>query len=243
MPDERAEDVIAWSIRTFGPSLAISTSFQKEGMVIIDMAARLDPAIRVFTLDTGRLPQETYDMIEVVRRRYGVQVETISPDPAELDSMVSRHGLDLFRNDVPSRMLCCNIRKVRPLARKLKEFQAYMVGLRRDQSESRAGVSQIAHEGHLVKVSPLADWTQEQVEDYTVQNRVPVHPLYAQGYASIGCAPCTRGIKPGESERSGRWWWEQDADKECGIHFSSDGRAERQVDVLLREVLTGQPAT
>src|SRR2546423_600720 len=165
------------------------------------------------------------------------------PTSSELESIASEHCISLIRNNAPSRSLCCNDRKVWPPARKLKEFQAYMVGLRRDQSESRAGVSQIAHEGHLVKVSPLANWTQEQVEDYTVQNRVPVHPLYAQGYTSIGCAPCTRGIKPGESERSGRWWWEQDADKECGIHFSSDGRAERQVDVLLREVLTGQPAT
>jgi phosphoadenylyl-sulfate reductase (thioredoxin) len=239
MSDDSAQDVVAWSIRTYGPKLALATSFQKEGMVIIDMAARVDPAIRVFTLDTGRLPEETYQMIETVRQRYGIAIELVAPDPVELQSMVSQHGLDLFRRDVPSRMLCCHIRKVRPMARKLTEFRAYLVGLRREQNESRADVEQIAEGDGLTKISPLAEWTQREVDDYTARHRVPVHPLYAQGYSSIGCAPCTRAIQAGEPDRAGRWWWEQEADKECGIHFSPDGRAERQVDVLLRDVLAG----
>jgi len=235
------EEIIAWAVETYGADLAISTGFQREGMAIVDMAARIRPQIRVITLDTGRLPEETYRMIELVRERYGIAVETVSPDAAELESMTARHGPNLFRKDVASRMLCCQIRKVRPLERKLREFRACMVGLRRGQSESRASVEAVdtsgATTGNVAKISPLADWTAEQVLEYTERNSVPVHPLYAKGYASIGCEPCTRAIEAGEGERAGRWWWELDADKECGLHFSPDGRAERQVDVLLREVL------
>lgn len=232
-----AHDTVSWAIETFGSKLAISTSFQREGMVIVDMAARLNSAVRVITLDTGRLPEETYAMMETVRQRYGITVETVSPDALELESMLTQHGPNLFHNDVAFRMLCCQVRKVRPLQRKLSEFKAYMVGLRRGQSDTRANIETIDESGPAVKISPLADWTAEQVMDYTQANQVPVHPLYARGYASIGCEPCTRPINAGEDERAGRWWWEQDASKECGIHFSPDGRAERRVDVLLREVL------
>ncbi|MDQ2900383.1 MAG: phosphoadenylyl-sulfate reductase [Acidobacteriota bacterium] len=232
-----APGIIAWAVETYGPDLAISTSFQREGMVIVDMAAKIDPRIRVITLDTGRLPEETYRMIELVRERYGIAVETVSPNATELESMIAQHGPNLFRQNVASRMLCCQIRKVRPLERKLREFKAYMVGLRRGQSESRASVETVDTTGLAAKISPLADWTAGQVLEYTERHRVPVHPLYAKGYASIGCEPCTRAIEAGEAERAGRWWWELEADKECGLHFSPDGRAERQVDVLLREVL------
>ncbi|MDQ6699091.1 MAG: phosphoadenylyl-sulfate reductase [Acidobacteriota bacterium] len=228
---------VSWAIGTFGSELAISTSFQREGMVILDMAARINPAIRVITLDTGRLPEETYAMIDTVRARYGITVETVSPDAEEIESMLAQHGPNLFHNDIAFRMLCCEIRKVRPLERKLSEFKAYMVGLRRGQSDTRANIQTVDESGRAVKISPLADWTAEQVLEYTKTNGVPVHPLYAKGYASIGCQPCTRAIEAGEDERAGRWWWERDASKECGIHFSPDGRAERHVDVLLREVL------
>ncbi len=210
-------------------------------MVIVDIAAKINPGIRVITLDTGRLPEDTYRMIELVRERYGIAIETVSPDNRELESMIAQHGPNLFRQNVASRMLCCQIRKVRPLERKLREFKAYMVGLRREQSESRASVEAIdntgAQTGAAVKISPLADWTAAEVLEYTGRNGVPEHPRYAKGYASIGCEPCTRAIRAGEAERAGRWWWELEADKECGLHFSPDGRAERQVDVLLREVL------
>ncbi len=233
-----AIELIAWAVETYGSSLAISTSFQREGMVIVDMAVRIDPNIRVITLDTGRLPEETYRMIETVRERYGIAVETVAPEAGELDSMLAQHGPYLMRRDVASRMLCCQIRKVRPLERKLREFKAQIVGLRRAQNESRANIETIDTFGTVAKISPLAAWTAEQVAEYTRANGVPEHPLYARGYASIGCAPCTRAIEAGEDERAGRWWWEQGTGKECGIHFSPDGRAERKVDVLLREVLT-----
>lgn len=236
---QTAEAVVAWAVERFGSGLGLTTSFQKEGMVVLDMAARVDPHIRVLTLATGRLPEETYRMIELVRQRYGVVVETVSPDPRELDSMVTEHGPNLFYRDTASRMLCCQIRKVRPLERKLHELEAYMTGLRREQSETRGGVEQIDYDSVPVKISPLVEWTPEQVEAYTREHDVPVHPLYARGYPSIGCAPCTRAVGPGEGERDGRWWWEQGVDKECGLHFTPDGRAQRKVDVMLEEVLAG----
>ncbi len=232
-----AGEILSWAIETYGDGFAVSTSFQSEGMVIVDMIARLVTNPRIFTLDTGRLPAETYRMIEAVRLRYGVSVEVVCPDAAEVESMVALHGPNLFFRASAMRMLCCNIRKVRPLDRKLKELKAWAVGLRRAQSDSRAEVRKVDLEAAPVKISPLADWTAEQVEEYIRRNDVPRHPLYARGYTSIGCDPCTRAVEPGEGERAGRWWWEQDVDKECGIHFTADGRVQRNVDVLLEEVL------
>lgn len=234
---QTAENIVSWAIERFGRGLALSTSFQKEGMIVLDLAVRIDPSLRVITLDTGRLPQETYSMMETVRKHYGISIELVSPEAGEIERMTQLHGPNLFYNDVPSRVLCCNLRKVRPLQRKLASFQACLTGLRRGQSESRASVDQVDETSRPIKINPLAFWSEEEVNAYTLLHAVPVHPLYSHGYTSIGCAPCTRAVKPGEDPRSGRWWWEDEAQKECGIHFTPDGRAERTVDVLLREVL------
>jgi phosphoadenosine phosphosulfate reductase len=222
-----ASEILTWAIETYGDSFAIATSFQKEGMVIVDLAARLAPGVRVFTLDTCRLPAETYRMIETVRERYGVVTEIVLPDDAEVREMVSIGGRNLFYESVESRHLCCDIRKVRPLERKLSTLRAWATGIRRDQSGIRAQTPKVELSATPVKINPLADWTAAQVEEYTQVHGVPVHPLYARGYSSIGCAPCTRAIKPGEDQRAGRWWWERSAGKECGIHFDSDGRVRR----------------
>lgn len=223
-----ASDILSWAIDTFGEHFAIATSFQQEGMVILDLAQRIHPKIRVFTLDTGRLPDETYRMMETVHQRYGIRVESVPPDAAEVSDLVTIHGPNLFYSGVPERQRCCEIRKVRPLERKLATLQAWATGLRREQSETRASVAKVElGPGGRVKIAPLADWTAAQVEGYTQEHGVPVHPLYALGYASIGCAPCTRAIQPGENERAGRWWWEEDAKKECGIHFAPDGTITR----------------
>jgi phosphoadenosine phosphosulfate reductase len=232
-----APALLEWAIAEFGSSLAIATAFQAEGMVILDMASRIPGRVRVLTLDTGRLPEETYQMIETVRERYGIMVETMAPDATEVEAMVRLHGPNLFYREVPFRNLCCEIRKVRPLERKLREFKAWVAGLRRGQNESRAAVRKVEQIEGKLKLSPLADWTREQVRDYIQRHDVPMHPLYAAGYQSIGCAPCTRAVQPGEDERAGRWWWELDAAKECGIHFSPEGKAERKLDVLLSEIL------
>ncbi len=235
-----APELLDWALGKFGHSVAIATAFQAEGMVIIDIVSRLTRDVRVFTLDTGRLPEETYRMMETVRERYGVVVETVSPDSAELEAMVGLHGPNLFRREVPLRNLCCEIRKVRPLERKLRELRAWVTGLRRGQHDSRSEVRKIESIDGRLKLNPLADWTEEQVREYTQRHNVPMHPLYAAGYRSIGCAPCTRPVQPGEEDRAGRWWWEHDADKECGIHFTPEGKAERKLDVLLSEILEAQ---
>ncbi len=234
-----AAELLAWAHQTYGDGLVLSTSFQSEGMVIVDMAARVSPSIRVFTIDTGRLPPETHKMIATVESRYGISIGIVEPDAAEVAGMVSRHGRDLFLEGVPQRMLCCELRKVRPLDRYLKRTgaTAVLVGLRRSQSESRASVPRVDESGSVAKICPLADWSKAQVDDYIREHHVPVHPLYARGYASIGCGPCTRAIEPGESERAGRWWWEENAVKECGIHFTPDGKAARAVDVMLDAIL------
>ena len=222
-----APEILEWALAVYRDRFAISTSFQKSGMVVVDLAARTGFPFRVFTLDTGRLPEETLRMVETVRKRYGVTVEMVRPDPAEVDAMVNLHGPDLFYDGVEFRKLCCETRKVRPLARKLRDLGAWATGLRRDQAETRAAVRKVAEIDGRLKINPLADWTGEEVEEYTRTRGIPVHPLYARGYTSIGCAPCTRPIEPGEDERAGRWWWERDAKKECGIHFAPDGSVTR----------------
>lgn len=233
-----AEEILAWAIKKYGSSLALSTSFQLEGMAILDMAARISTDFRVFTLDTGRLPDETYQMIESVRARYGISIEMVSPDAEQVRAMVSEHGPNLFYQDVPHRMLCCHIRKTLPLERKLAELSAYIVGLRREQTQARSAVKKVDQTTAPAKISPLADWTRWQVEEYTRKHSVPTHPLYASGYTSIGCAPCTRAPGQGGCERDGRWWWEQRSQKECGLHFNPSPEAQNQFDVLVTDILT-----
>jgi thioredoxin-dependent adenylylsulfate APS reductase len=208
-------------MESYGNSFAIATSFQKEGMVIVDMASRIAPGVRLFTLDTGRLPEETYRMMDTVRERYGISTEVVAPDAEDVQQLVSIGGPNLFYGSVDARMACCEARKVRPLERKLRELRAWASGVRRAQSDTRATAPKVDQVNGCVKINPLADWSSQQVEKYTRLNNVPVHPLYAKGYTSIGCAPCTRAILPGEGERAGRWWWELDAKKECGIHVEA----------------------
>ncbi len=232
------EDLLAWAWRESEGSFAIVTSFQAEGMVLVDMASRVCPEARIITVDTGRLPEETHQMIDQVRDRYGMRVEVVAPDPLEVAAMVQSYGTNLFYREAPLRMLCCQVRKVRPLERKLSQFRAWATGLRRGQGESRGTVEAVSFSGGRLKLCPLAGWTAEDVAHYTELHAVPRHPLYERGYTSIGCAPCTRAVTAGESERAGRWWWEQGIGKECGIHFSADGRLQRKVDVLLEDLLT-----
>jgi thioredoxin-dependent adenylylsulfate APS reductase len=234
-----AEEVLSWALSAYGDSLAISTSFQKEGMVVIDMATRINPRVRVFTIDTGRLPEETHQMMETVRQRYGIPVEIVFPEASEVESMIATHGPNLFYREVTLRKLCCHIRKVRPLDRKLATLSAWVVGLRRSQTESRADIAKVESRDAIVKISPLADWTSHDVDDYILRHDVPVHPLYAKGFPSIGCGPCTRATFDCEDQRAGRWWWEQNTEKECGIHIAPSGQIVRQVDALLAQI---QPA-
>ena len=230
------EELLSWAIAKFGQKFAVVTSFQKEGMVLVDMAVRMKSGVRVITIDTGRMPEETYAMMEVVRERYGIQVETLTPNAAESARMVTLHGPNLFRKSASLRKLCCEVRKVRPLAGKMAELEAFAVGLRRAQSDERASVEKVAADGPRLKLSPLAEWSSDQLEEYLSARNVPIHPLYEKGYATIGCGCCTRAIEPGEALRAGRWWWENEGDKECGLHLTPTGQLKRELDVLLEEI-------
>ncbi len=217
-----AEEVIRWALERFGSTVAISTSFQAEGMVILDMAHHIDPNVKVFTIDTGRLPEETYALMDRVREYYGISVGVYYPDNEDLAQMVSEHGVNPFYRSVSLRLLCCNLRKVEPMRHALKDLNAWISGLRRSQDATRATVGKIevdTSHGGIIKINPLADWSYDQVWEHIRANQVPYNELYDRGYTSIGCAPCTRPTTPGEDFRAGRWWWEKGMPKECGIHL------------------------
>src|SRR5262249_24315196 len=239
LDDQTPQEVLSWALDRFGRELAICSSFQAEGCALIDMAHRIDPGVRVFTIDTGRTPQETYDLIDKVRVRYGIRVETFMPDTEVVQKMVTRHGNNLFHQDVNLRLLCCQVRKVLPLRRALMNYSAWVTGLRREQWATRANIRKIEvdHDhGGIVKLSPLADWTEKEVWDYIKEMEVPYHPLYDQGFTSISCQPCTRPVPEGMDPRSGRWWWEEDAPKECGLQCSIEtGGFEHEVAAILGE--------
>ena len=216
------EAALAWGFAAFdNDRIAICTSLQHEGIVLIDMAVKLNPDVRVFTIDSGRLPQPTLDLVEEVRERYKITVEVLYPDGAEVSRLVTEHGPNLFYESPDLRLSCCEVRKVRPLIRKLATLDAWVSGLRRDQNVARSEVQQVDVDtvhGGIVKLNPLAGWTEERVADYVQAHRLPRNALYSRGYTSIGCDPCTRATEPGEDPRAGRWWWEQGA-RECGIHY------------------------
>ena len=220
--EQTAEDVLGWALGEFHSRIAISASFQAESMVIIDLATKIRPDVRIFTLDTGRLPQETHELIDQVRHRYDIKIDVHVPDTARVQAMVRQHGMNLFTRHQTLRMLCCHIRKVEPLRRALEGLDAWVAGLRREHAANRAGTPKVMidnEHGGIVKINPLADWTRDQVWDYIRTNKVPYNALYDRGYTSIGCEPCTRATAPGEDERAGRWWWEESGGlKECGLH-------------------------
>ena len=235
---EEPEGVLEWAIERFAPRIAISTAFQVDGIAVLDMAYAIDPDIQVFSVDTGRLPQETHDLIDALRDRYpGLNLELLSPNPTHVVNMVAKHGTNLFYREVDLRLLCCQVRKVRPLTKHLAGLDAWITGLRRDQWASRTNIRkvEIDHDhGAIVKLNPLAEWTEDEVWDYVRERDVPYHSLYDQGYTSIGCAPCTRKIAPGEASRAGRWWWESNAPKECGIHCAIEtGGLEHELHAIL----------
>ena len=223
MDEWSAERLIEWGFEHFAPRIALSASFgSAEGMVILDLMQRIDPSrARVFTIDTGRLPQETYNLMDRVRDRYRMEVELYFPEPERIQAMTREHGLNLFYESVEKRRLCCGLRKVEPLERALRNLDAWISGLRPEQSVTRSDVRAVeideVHDGRI-KLNPLARWSKEDVWGYVQKHSVPVNALHAKGYPSVGCAPCSRAVPEGADERSGRWWWEQAESRECGIH-------------------------
>jgi phosphoadenosine phosphosulfate reductase len=221
-----ATDVLVWALDELGPAVALGTGLGVEGTVVLDHLARLGRVPRVFTLDTGRLPPETYELMERLREQYGIAIEVYTPDAADVEPMVQAHGPNLFYRSAELRRLCCRMRKVLPLRRALTGLEGWITGLRREQGPTRADIAKIewdAENGGLLKVNPLADWSWEDVWSYARRYAVPYNALHDRGYPSIGCAPCTRAVAPGEDLRAGRWWWERPEQRECGIHGTPAG--------------------
>ena len=205
----------------FAPKVTFATSLGEEDQVITDIIAKTAPGMEIFTLDTGRLFAETYDLMAKNQKKYpDLHFKIYYPDTRSVEEMVRTKGINLFYESVENRKLCCHVRKVVPLQRALAPMDAWMVGLRRGQSETRSELEAVEWDqaNQKVKFNPLFNWSLEQVREYIRKNKVDVSPLHAQGFVSIGCAPCTRAIKPGEDIRAGRWWWESSDQKECGLH-------------------------
>jgi phosphoadenosine phosphosulfate reductase len=223
---QEAVEILGWAIKNFHPRLALSASFgAPEGMILLDMMHRIEPASRVFVLDTGRMHEATYDLIDRVRDRYDKRVEIVFPRADEVEEMVRAKGANLFYESLENRKSCCFVRKVAPMRRYLTGLDAYVSGLRRDQNLTRADTPKVtidAGNGGVVKINPLADWTRDRVWEYVDEHSVPVNRLHKTGYPSVGCAPCTRSVPQGADERDGRWWWENAETKECGLHVAEE---------------------
>lgn len=214
------QEILAHVCELFGSKIALSSSLGAEDQVLTHMVSQIAPQTRIFTLDTGRLFPETYDLIDRTSRKYKKNIEVFFPDAAKVQEMVNSKGINLFFESVDNRKLCCQIRKLEPLARAFSGLDAWICGLRAEQSVTRhdIGVIEWDDNNKLVKINPLAYWTEEMVWNYINENKVPYNPLHNKGYPSIGCLPCTRAIQPGEDVRAGRWWWENPDTKECGLH-------------------------
>ncbi|ACP39142.1 phosphoadenylyl-sulfate reductase [Saccharolobus islandicus] len=220
--DKEPLEVLKWGIEKFRAKIVLACSLQAEDLVILDMLSKVVEKPKVFIIDTGRLHQESYELIEEINKKYNTDLRIYFPDYKEVEALVNKHGINLFYRSVELRKACCEVRKVLPLRRALEGMQAWITGLRREQNFTRGGIKKIEIDevnGGIVKLNPLADWTWEQVWEYIKKNNVPYNKLYDKGYKSIGCVPCTRPVKPWEHPRAGRWWWEQNSDKECGLHY------------------------
>ncbi|MCC8035041.1 MAG: phosphoadenylyl-sulfate reductase [Rikenellaceae bacterium] len=218
--DVAPETVLKYFLEAFGDKIALSSSLSMEDQVLTDMICKIKPDARIFTLDTGRLFPEAYRLIEQTDRKYDTRIEVFFPDCARVQEMVSRSGINLFYDSVEKRKRCCEVRKLEPLRRAFAGLDVWICGLRSRQSVTRTAMQLIELDTatDLIKLSPLIDWTEEQVREYIALHGVPYNKMHDNGYPSIGCEPCTRAVEPGEDIRAGRWWWESPEHKECGLH-------------------------
>lgn len=214
------QEVLAYFIDRCDQKIGFATSMGAEDQVLTDMICKINKNVNIFTLDTGRLFPETYNLIEKTSKHYDIKIKVFFPDYNKVEEMVQEKGINLFYESVENRERCCYLRKKEPLHRAFKGLESWICGLRRDQSVTRFNNKLVEwDEQHgLLKVNPLIDWSEEQVWDYIKKHNVPYNELHDKGFPSIGCQPCTRAIKPGEDVRAGRWWWEQPEKRECGLH-------------------------
>lgn len=213
-------EILTFFLEKYNGKITLANSLGAEDQVLTDMIVGIDPTVPIFTLDTGRMFPETYDLIQRTNAHYNISLRVMFPERQRVEEMVNTKGLNLFYESVENRKLCCNIRKIEPLKRALEGMEMWITGLRREQSVTRlaTGIVEWDEGNGLLKLNPLADWTNEQVFDYIRQHHVPYHALHDKGFPSIGCQPCTRAVAEGDDIRSGRWWWEQPESKECGLH-------------------------
>lgn len=218
--DASPEEVLAYCLKAFQDCIALSSSLSIEDQALTKMIVDIDKSTRIFTLDTGRLFPETYQLIDRTNLTYNIKIEVFFPDYREVQRMVREEGINLFYNSIESRHRCCAIRKLEPLKRAFQGLDAWICGLRHEQSVTRKDMQLIEWDDQhgMVKINPLINWTEQQVRDYIHQHHVPYNKLFDKGYPSIGCEPCTRAVKPGDDPRSGRWWWEAPDKRECGLH-------------------------
>jgi phosphoadenosine phosphosulfate reductase len=215
-----ALEMISYFLKEYKGKIALSSSLGLEDQLLTQMVCSVDKNTRIFTLDTGRLFPETYDLIERTNKKYGILMQVFFPEAGQVEEMVKSKGVNLFYNSIEDRKSCCFVRKIVPLRRAFSGLEVWICGLRRDQSVTRAEMKPIEWDevNGLIKLNPLIDWSEEQVRDYIRMHKIPYNPLHDKDYPSIGCQPCTRAILPGEDLRAGRWWWESPDTRECGLH-------------------------
>ena len=215
-----AEELLSGFLTEFKGKIALSSSLGIEDQVLTHMVCNIDKTAKIFTLDTGRLFPETYELIHRTNHKYGIKMSVYFPEAAQVEEMVNTKGINLFFESVENRKLCCNIRKIQPLKRAFSGLEVWICGLRREQSVTRHDMQRIEWDesNGIIKLNPLIDWTEEETKEFIKTHGIPYNPLHDKGYPSIGCQPCTRAIFPGEDIRAGRWWWENPDTKECGLH-------------------------
>ena len=213
-------EVLKWFLQEYQGRIALSSSLGAEDQVLTDMIVKIDPTTRIFTLDTGRLFYETYELMEKTCLRYGISISVYFPEAGRVEKMVTEKGINLFYESVENRKECCHVRKVEPLRRAFEGLDVWICGLRRSQSITRADGQLVEwdEDNGLIKLNPLIGWTEDEVWSYIRENHVPYNVLHDKGFPSIGCQPCTRAVMPGEDIRAGRWWWENQDTRECGLH-------------------------
>ncbi len=215
-----AREIIAFFIDKLGDKLTFGTSLGAEDQVITQMIASISKEATIFTLDTGRLFAETYDLIDRTTKKYNIKIHPYFPAAKEVEDMVMKHGINLFYNSIDLRHQCCQIRKLNPLKRAMNGKEAWITGLRRSQSITRTTMQIVEWDDNSkkIKINPLINWSEKEVWDYIKAHHIPYNPLHDKGFPSIGCQPCTRAIMEGEDLRAGRWWWENPDTRECGLH-------------------------
>ncbi len=224
-----ATEALRFVLDRFHPKVAFASSFGAEDVVVIDLLARVRPDARIFTLDTGRLHEETYEVAEKIRRRYGIAIESFFPEREEVERLERDKGLFSFRESIANRKECCGIRKVAPLRRALSQLDVWITGLRREQAVTRGVMRRLESDETfgLLKLNPIVDWSEAQVWEHIRANDLPYNALHDRSFPSIGCAPCTRPVAAGEDVRAGRWWWELPEQKECGLHAGTSADLEQ----------------